>query len=205
MRISKKAILEGLRALYPDAGPELHFRNPYETLVAVMLSAQCTDKQVNKVTPKLFAQWPTPEAMAGASVADVADTIKSLGFYKSKAKHAVEAAQMIVADYGGEVPADMKELVKLPGEHHREQEHHPQRSPVSVRDQWYPSGNPCGNFQRSEHRGYGSGGRGHCHGHQGWRGTGSRSQSHHSEINRQISSDLKTADGKRAFRLFSYA
>ena len=58
---------------------------------------------------------PTPEAMAGASVADVADTIKSLGFYKSKAKHAVEAAQMIVADYGGEVPADMKELVKLPG------------------------------------------------------------------------------------------
>ena len=115
MRISKKAILEGLRALYPDAGPELHFRNPYETLVAVMLSAQCTDKQVNKVTPKLFAQWPTPEAMAGASVADVADTIKSLGFYKSKAKHAVEAAQMIVADYGGEVPADMKELVKLPG------------------------------------------------------------------------------------------
>ena len=58
---------------------------------------------------------PTPEAMAGASVADVADTIRSLGFYKSKAKHAVEAAQMIVADYGGEVPADMKELVKLPG------------------------------------------------------------------------------------------
>ena len=68
-----------------------------------------------QVTPRLFAQWPTPEAMAGASVADVADTIKSLGFYKSKAKHAVEAAQMIVADYGGEVPADMKELVRLPG------------------------------------------------------------------------------------------
>ena len=54
MRISKKAILEGLRALYPDAAPELHFRNPYETLVAVMLSAQCTDRQVNKVTPALF-------------------------------------------------------------------------------------------------------------------------------------------------------
>lgn len=67
------------------------------------------------MTPQLFAQWPTPEAMAGASVTDVADTIKSLGFYKSKAKHAVEAARMIVADYGGEVPADMKELVKLPG------------------------------------------------------------------------------------------
>ena len=62
-----------------------------------------------------LACHPTPEAMAGASVADVTDTIKSLGFYKSKAKHVVEAAQMIVADYGGEVPADMKELVKLPG------------------------------------------------------------------------------------------
>ena len=66
-------------------------------------------------TGRWLACHPTPEAMAGASVADVADTIKSLGFYKSKAKHAVEAAQMIVADYGGEVPADMKELVKLPG------------------------------------------------------------------------------------------
>lgn len=89
--------------------------NPFRLLIAVLLSAQTTDAQVNKVTPRLFAQWPTPEAMAGASVADVADTIRSLGFYKSKAKHAVEAAQMIVADYGGEVPADMKELVKLPG------------------------------------------------------------------------------------------
>ena len=112
---NKQLILAELDRLYPQPKPELHFTNPYETLVAVMLSAQCTDKQVNKVTPRLFAQWPTPEAMAGASVADVADTIKSLGFYKSKAKHAVEAAQMIIADYGGEVPADMKELVKLPG------------------------------------------------------------------------------------------
>ncbi len=59
--------------------------NPFRLLIAVLLSAQTTDAQVNKVTPKLFAQWPTPEAMAGASVADVADTIKSLGFYKSKA------------------------------------------------------------------------------------------------------------------------
>ena len=84
--------------------------------------------------------------------------------------------------------------------HHRQQEHHPQRSPVSVRDQWYPSGNPCGNFQRSEHRGYGSGGRGHCHGHQGRRGTGSRSQSHHSEINRQISSDLGRSCLQRSAR-----
>ena len=88
----------------------------------------------------------------------------------------------------------------LDAAHHRQQEHHPQRSPVSVRDQWYPSGNPCGNFQRSEHRGYGSGGRGHCHGHQGRRGTGSRSQSHHSEINRQISSDLGRSCLQRSAR-----
>ena len=71
MRISKKAILAELEALYPDAKPELNFRNPYETLVAVMLSAQCTDKQVNKVTPALFDRYPTVAAMAAASVDDV--------------------------------------------------------------------------------------------------------------------------------------
>ena len=108
-------VCERLNRRYGPVECFLDHENPFRLLIAVLLSAQTTDAQVNKVTPKLFAQWPTPEAMAGASVADVADTIKSLGFYKSKAKHAVEAAQMIVADYGGEVPADMKELVKLPG------------------------------------------------------------------------------------------
>ena len=106
---------ERLNRRYGPVECFLDHENPFRLLIAVLLSAQTTDAQVNKVTPQLFAQWPTPEAMAGASVADVADTIKSLGFYKSKAKHAVEAAQMIIADYGGEVPADMKELVKLPG------------------------------------------------------------------------------------------
>ena len=108
-------VCERLNRRYGPVECFLDHENPFRLLIAVLLSAQTTDAQVNKVTPKLFAQWPTPEAMAGASVVDVADTIKSLGFYKSKAKHAVEAAQMIVADYGGEVPADMKELVKLPG------------------------------------------------------------------------------------------
>lgn len=108
-------VCERLNRRYGPVECFLDHENPFRLLIAVLLSAQTTDAQVNKVTPKLFSQWPTPEAMAGASVADVADTIKSLGFYKSKAKHAVEAAQMIVADYGGEVPADMKELVKLPG------------------------------------------------------------------------------------------
>lgn len=108
-------VCERLNRRYGPVECFLDHENPFRLLISVLLSAQTTDAQVNKVTPQLFAQWSTPEAMAGASVADVAETIKSLGFYKSKAKHAVEAAQMIVADYGGEVPADMKELVKLPG------------------------------------------------------------------------------------------
>ena len=93
-------VCERLNRRYGPVECFLDHENPFKLLIAVLLSAQTTDAQVNKVTPRLFAQWPTPEAMAGASVADVADTIKSLGFYKSKAKHAVEAAQMIVADYG---------------------------------------------------------------------------------------------------------
>ena len=93
----------------------LDHANPFRLLISVLLSAQTTDAQVNKVTPELFRRWPTPEAMAGATPSQIAEVIKSLGFYKTKAKHCVEAAQMIVADYGGEVPADMKELVKIPG------------------------------------------------------------------------------------------
>lgn len=93
----------------------LDHESPFRLVISVLLSAQTTDAQVNKVTPELFRRWPTPEAMAGATPAEIAEVIKSLGFYKTKAKHCVEAAQMIVADYGGHVPADMKELVKLPG------------------------------------------------------------------------------------------
>ena len=105
----------------------LDHENPFRLLIAVLLSAQTTDAQVNKVTPRLFAQWPTPEAMAGASVADVADTIKSLGFYKSKAKHAVEAAQMIVADYGGEVPGRHEGTREAAGRGTQDGEHRAQR------------------------------------------------------------------------------
>ena len=114
MRISKKAILEGLRALYPDAGPELHFRNPYETLVAVMLSAQCTDKQVNKVTPALFERYPTVRDMAAASVEDVYPMVKSCGF-KTKAANLVSACRLIMQNHGGEVPGTMEALTALPG------------------------------------------------------------------------------------------
>ena len=114
MRISKKAILAGLAELYPDAKPELNFSNPYETLVAVMLSAQCTDKQVNKVTPALFKRYPTVESMASAGVEDVYPMVKSCGF-KTKASNIVEACRLIMLSHGGEVPGDMKALTALPG------------------------------------------------------------------------------------------
>ena len=108
-------VCERLDRRYGPVECFLDHENPFRLLVSVLLSAQTTDAQVNKVTPRLFELWLTPEALAGAAYADVCEVIRSLGFYKSKAKHAIEAAQMIVADYGGEVPADMKELVKLPG------------------------------------------------------------------------------------------
>ena len=89
--------------------------SPYRLVTSVLLSAQTTDAQVNKVTPELFRRWPSPGALAAASPEEVAEVIRSLGFYKSKARHAVEAAQMIVSDYGGEVPHTMTELTRLPG------------------------------------------------------------------------------------------
>lgn len=106
---------ERLNRRYGPVECFLDHQNPFRLVISVLLSAQTTDAQVNKVTPELFRRWPTPYEMAGASVADVMDVIKSLGFYKTKAKHCVEAARMIVADYGGEVPSTMRELQKLPG------------------------------------------------------------------------------------------
>lgn len=106
---------ERLERRYGPVECFLDHENPFRLTIAVLLSAQTTDAQVNKVTPELFEKWPDPERLAGASYAEVCEAIHSLGFYKSKAKHAIAAAQMLVADYGGEVPADMKELVKLPG------------------------------------------------------------------------------------------
>lgn len=106
---------ERLERRYGPVECFLDHETPFRLTISVLLSAQTTDAQVNKVTPELFRRWPTAEALAGASVAEVSEVIKSLGFYKSKAKHAVEAAQMIVAEYGGEVPHTMGELTRLPG------------------------------------------------------------------------------------------
>ncbi len=108
-------VCERLNRRYGPVECFLDHQNPFRLVISVLLSAQTTDAQVNKVTPELFRRWPTPYEMAGANVADVMDVIKSLGFYKTKAKHCVEAARMIVADYGGEVPSTMRELQKLPG------------------------------------------------------------------------------------------
>ncbi len=107
-------VLALLREAYPGAGPELHFTNPYETLVATMLSAQSTDVQVNKVTPKLFQDFPTVESMAAATPEAVYPYVRSCGF-ASKATNIVLAARQIVERHGGQVPGTMEELTQLPG------------------------------------------------------------------------------------------
>ncbi|NLV58423.1 MAG: endonuclease III [Clostridiales bacterium] len=114
MTAKRNQILAELKRLYPQAGPELNFSNPYETLVATILSAQCTDRQVNKVTPELFARYPSVEAMAAADVNEVYPIVKSCGF-KSKASNIVEACRLIALRHAGQVPRTMEELTALPG------------------------------------------------------------------------------------------
>jgi endonuclease-3 len=99
----------------PDAQTELHYSNPYELLVAVILSAQCTDKRVNLTTPALFERFPTPYDLAKASVEEVFSYIKSISFPNNKAKHLVGMANMLITEYKGEVPGDVEQLQKMPG------------------------------------------------------------------------------------------
>lgn len=106
---------ERLEQLYPQAICALHAYSPFTLLVAVMLSAQTTDAKVNTVTPELFRRWPSPAQMAQAPLAEVEEIIHPLGFYRAKAQHVVEAARMIVSDFGGQVPSTMDELTRLPG------------------------------------------------------------------------------------------
>ena len=108
-------ILKLLKDTHPDAKPELHYTNAYELLVAVILSAQCTDKRVNQVTPALFKAYPTVEDMSVACIADVEELIRSCGFYHNKARAIVSAAQKIVSDFNGQVPSTHEELMKLDG------------------------------------------------------------------------------------------
>lgn len=109
------ATIKGLQKKYPDAYCELTHKNPFELLVATILSAQCTDERVNKVTPELFRELPDPEAMAAASVTKIEELIKSTGFYKNKAKNIKNCSADIIEKYGGNVPADINSLINLPG------------------------------------------------------------------------------------------
>jgi len=109
------ALLAALPLIYPDAHCELVHRNPLELLVATILSAQCTDKRVNMVTPALFEKFPNARALAAATQEEIEALVRTTGFYRNKAKHIREAARAIVEKHGGEVPADMVALTKLPG------------------------------------------------------------------------------------------
>lgn len=110
-----KAVLDWFKTNVPVAETELHYANPYQLLVAVILSAQCTDKRVNMVTPALFEAFPTAEVMAEATPEVVYEYIKSVSYPNNKAKHLVGMAKMLVHDFHGEVPGDVDELQKLPG------------------------------------------------------------------------------------------
>lgn len=99
----------------PEAETELHYASVFQLLAAVMLSAQCTDKRVNMVTPSLFEAFPTAEAMAQASPEAVLERIRSVSYPNSKARHLVEMAQMLLRDFQGKVPATLEELIQLPG------------------------------------------------------------------------------------------
>lgn len=100
---------------YPAAATELHFSSPYELLVAVMLSAQCTDKRVNMVTPALFKAFPTVQDMAAATPEQIFPYVKSVSYPNAKASHLAEMARMVVEKFGGEIPKDMDSMTSLPG------------------------------------------------------------------------------------------
>lgn len=99
----------------PVAETELHYGNPYELLIAVILSAQCTDKRVNIITPKLYQDFPTPEALAATTPEVVFEYIRSVSYPNNKSKHLVGMARMLVEDFNSEVPGTLEELIKLPG------------------------------------------------------------------------------------------
>ena len=108
-------IVEKLKKYYPDATCSLDFKTPFQMVIAVMLSAQCTDERVNKTTPELFEKYGTPEKMAEIDIEELEKIIHPCGFYKNKAKNLKAAGQKIVNDFSGEVPRTMDELMSIPG------------------------------------------------------------------------------------------
>jgi endonuclease-3 len=115
MKEKVNAIISILKQRYPDPACALHYSKDYELMIAVRLSAQCTDARVNLVTPALFTAYPTLEAMAGADISDIEQYVHSCGFYKHKARDIVLGCQMLLRDYGGKVPGTMEELLRIPG------------------------------------------------------------------------------------------
>jgi endonuclease-3 len=113
--VSATAVVQMLADEYPDAQCELDFRNPWELLVATVLSAQCTDQRVNQVTPALFARWPTPSALAAAAQGYVEEVIRPTGFFRNKAAGLQRSAHILATEHGDTVPADVEQLVRLPG------------------------------------------------------------------------------------------
>lgn len=112
---NQQKILDWFKKNVPSPKSELNFSNPFELIVAVILSAQCTDKRVNIVTPSLLKKYPTARKMAKASISDVYEFIKSVSYPNNKASHLVAMSQMLVRDFGGEVPSRIEDLIKLPG------------------------------------------------------------------------------------------
>lgn len=110
-----EAVIRWFSDNMPDADTELHFSNPYELLVSVILSAQCTDKRVNMTTPALFRAFPTPEAMAAASADEIYTYIRSISYPNNKAKNLAGMARKLVSDFNGQVPTTMEQLTSLPG------------------------------------------------------------------------------------------
>ena len=106
-------VINYFRTHMPVAETELHYKNPFQLLVAVILSAQCTDKRVNMVTPKLFKDYPNAEALAAATPEVIFDYIRSISYPNNKAKHLVGMARMLLHDFGNRVPSEVEELVKL--------------------------------------------------------------------------------------------
>jgi len=114
-RLRTEEILARLSEEYPDADCALHHDNPFELLAATILSAQCTDKRVNIVTPTLFARFPTPLAMAEADLTEIEELVRTTGFFRNKARSLKGLGQALVSDHGGQVPQTMMELNALPG------------------------------------------------------------------------------------------
>lgn len=114
-KLTTKLFLQTLEEMFPDAHCELNHSNAFELTIAVLLSAQCTDKKVNQVTERLFQKYKTPEDYLAVPLEELQNDIRQIGLYKNKAKHIQELCRMLLENYNGEIPAKHEELVKLPG------------------------------------------------------------------------------------------